>query len=60
MDVLNKIKHYTFTSLVLSMNKYADVGFTSFDMADIYGPAEDIFGMLIKSVRATFIRVFTL
>nr|CAB3220837.1 Aldo-keto reductase family 1, member C21 [Phallusia mammillata] len=46
---------------VLAMNNYADVGFTSFDMADIYGPAEDIFGTFIKSrgVDMTGIRGLT-
>ncbi|XP_058773715.1 flagellar radial spoke protein 5-like [Vicia villosa] len=34
-----------------SMLKYADAGFTTFDMADIYGPAEDLYGMFINRVR---------
>ncbi|CAK8689290.1 uncharacterized protein LOC143458593 [Clavelina lepadiformis] len=33
---------------VASMNSYAEMGFTTFDMADIYGPAEDIFGSFMK------------
>ncbi|KAI9531025.1 hypothetical protein NQZ68_000517 [Dissostichus eleginoides] len=29
---------------VEAMQAYVDAGLTTFDMADIYGPAEDIFG----------------
>ncbi|KAG9145042.1 hypothetical protein Leryth_018333 [Lithospermum erythrorhizon] len=36
---------------VESMMKYADAGLTTFDMADIYGPAEDIYGRFINRVR---------
>ena len=43
------------TFLVASMHKYAEMGFTTFDMADIYGPAEDIFGHFIQMVRLLFI-----
>lgn len=32
------------------MKKYAELGFTTFDMADIYGPAEDIFGSFVNVV----------
>ena len=32
------------------MSKYAEMGFTTFDMADIYGPAEDIFGHFMQIV----------
>jgi len=32
------------------MGKYAEMGFTTFDMADIYGPAEDIFGHFMQMV----------
>ncbi|XP_021660232.2 flagellar radial spoke protein 5 isoform X2 [Hevea brasiliensis] len=34
-----------------AMLKYADSGLTTFDMADIYGPAEDLFGIFINRVR---------
>jgi len=34
----------------LDMNIYSQKGLTSFDMADIYGPAEEIFGNFIKSL----------
>ena len=37
------------------MKKYAEIGFTTFDMADIYGPAEDIFGTFINLVCAVFV-----
>ncbi|PIA39252.1 hypothetical protein AQUCO_02700438v1 [Aquilegia coerulea] len=34
-----------------AMLSYADNGFTTFDMADIYGPAEDLYGIFINRVR---------
>ncbi|KAJ9699463.1 hypothetical protein PVL29_008177 [Vitis rotundifolia] len=34
-----------------AMLRYADAGFTTFDMADIYGPAEDLYGIFINRVR---------
>ncbi|XP_020536137.1 flagellar radial spoke protein 5 isoform X1 [Jatropha curcas] len=34
-----------------AMLSYADSGLTSFDMADIYGPAEDLYGIFINRVR---------
>ncbi|KAM0022819.1 putative oxidoreductase [Helianthus debilis subsp. tardiflorus] len=34
-----------------AMLSYADAGLTSFDMADIYGPAEDLYGLFINRVR---------
>eukprot|EP00245_Coleochaete_scutata_P004083 TRINITY_DN16309_c0_g2_i1.p1 TRINITY_DN16309_c0_g2~~TRINITY_DN16309_c0_g2_i1.p1 ORF type:complete len:410 (+),score=60.72 TRINITY_DN16309_c0_g2_i1:149-1378(+) len=34
-----------------SMLDYIDAGLTTFDMADHYGPAEDLFGILINRVR---------
>nr|XP_043631755.1 1-deoxyxylulose-5-phosphate synthase YajO isoform X2 [Erigeron canadensis] len=34
-----------------AMLKYADAGFSTFDMADIYGPAEDLYGLFINRVR---------
>lgn len=33
------------------MRKYFDLGYTTFDMADIYGPAEVIFGKFYRGVR---------
>ncbi|GLJ32968.1 hypothetical protein SUGI_0663890 [Cryptomeria japonica] len=36
---------------VEAMLKYADNGFTTFDMADHYGPAEDLYGIFINKVR---------
>ncbi|KAH9323876.1 hypothetical protein KI387_018515 [Taxus chinensis] len=38
-------------SSVDAMLKYADNGFTTFDMADHYGPAEDLYGIFINRVR---------
>ncbi|MQM00517.1 hypothetical protein Taro_033253 [Colocasia esculenta] len=38
-------------SAVEAMLSYADAGFSTFDMADIYGPAEDLYGMFINRVR---------
>ncbi|XP_031474194.1 uncharacterized protein LOC116246449 isoform X3 [Nymphaea colorata] len=34
-----------------AMLRYADAGLTTFDMADHYGPAEDLYGMFINRVR---------
>ncbi|KAK7402076.1 hypothetical protein VNO78_14051 [Psophocarpus tetragonolobus] len=34
-----------------AMLKYADAGLTTFDMADIYGPAEDLYGIFINRIR---------
>lgn len=34
------------------MFKYFDAGLTTFDMADIYGPAEDIFGDFLEHLKA--------
>ncbi|XP_048569066.1 flagellar radial spoke protein 5-like isoform X1 [Triticum urartu] len=34
-----------------AMLAYADGGLATFDMADIYGPAEDLYGMFINKVR---------
>ncbi|KAI3748188.1 hypothetical protein L6452_11110 [Arctium lappa] len=34
-----------------AMLRYADAGFATFDMADIYGPAEDLYGIFINRVR---------
>ncbi|VFQ94164.1 unnamed protein product [Cuscuta campestris] len=36
---------------VEAMLKHADAGLTTFDMADHYGPAEDLFGIFINRVR---------
>ncbi|XWS52857.1 hypothetical protein CRYUN_Cryun11dG0108200 [Craigia yunnanensis] len=36
---------------VNAMLRYADTGLTTFDMADIYGPAEDLYGIFINRVR---------
>ncbi|XAR56159.1 Glycerol dehydrogenase (NADP(+)) [Bertholletia excelsa] len=38
-------------SAVAAMLQYADAGLTTFDMADIYGPAEDLYGIFINRVR---------
>lgn len=35
------------------MQKYTDLGYTTFDMADIYGPAEVIFGKFYRGVSCT-------
>ncbi|TXG73656.1 hypothetical protein EZV62_002235 [Acer yangbiense] len=34
-----------------AMLRYADAGLATFDMADIYGPAEDLYGIFINRVR---------
>ncbi|XP_021278877.1 uncharacterized oxidoreductase YqkF isoform X2 [Herrania umbratica] len=34
-----------------TMLRYADAGLTTFDMADMYGPAEDLYGIFIDRVR---------
>ncbi|XP_050947769.1 uncharacterized oxidoreductase At1g06690, chloroplastic isoform X4 [Cucumis melo] len=34
-----------------AMIKYADSGLDTFDMADIYGPAEDLYGIFINRIR---------
>ncbi|GAY59814.1 hypothetical protein CUMW_197370 [Citrus unshiu] len=34
-----------------AMLRYADAGLTTFDMADHYGPAEDLYGIFINRVR---------
>ncbi|CAI0559580.1 unnamed protein product [Linum tenue] len=36
---------------VEAMLRYADAGLSTFDMADHYGPAEDLYGMFINRVR---------
>ncbi|XP_019199294.1 PREDICTED: flagellar radial spoke protein 5 [Ipomoea nil] len=36
---------------VEAMLKHADAGLTTFDMADHYGPAEDLYGIFINKVR---------
>lgn len=37
------------------MQEYVDAGLTTFDMADIYGPAEEIFGQFNSQVLLHFI-----
>ncbi|XP_044482697.1 flagellar radial spoke protein 5 isoform X1 [Mangifera indica] len=34
-----------------AMLRYADAGLTTFDMADHYGPAEDLYGIFINRIR---------
>ncbi|OAY76097.1 hypothetical protein ACMD2_25085 [Ananas comosus] len=34
-----------------AMLRHADAGLTTFDMADHYGPAEDLYGIFINKVR---------
>ncbi|KAL7115975.1 hypothetical protein ACP275_04G214700 [Erythranthe tilingii] len=36
---------------VQAMLRYADAGLSTFDMADHYGPAEDLYGIFINKVR---------
>ncbi|TQD77369.1 hypothetical protein C1H46_037101 [Malus baccata] len=36
---------------VEAMLRYADAGFFTFEMADHYGPAEDLYGIFINRVR---------
>ncbi|XP_031110836.1 flagellar radial spoke protein 5 isoform X2 [Ipomoea triloba] len=38
-------------SAVDAMLQYADAGLNTFDLADIYGPAEDLYGIFINKVR---------
>lgn len=38
-------------SAVDAMLHYVDAGFSTFDMADHYGPAEDLYGIFINKVR---------
>lgn len=38
-------------SAVDAMFRYVDAGFSTFDMADHYGPAEDLYGIFINRVR---------
>ena len=38
-------------SVVQAMQAYVDAGLTTFDMADIYGPAEEIYGLFNRQVR---------
>ncbi|XP_029292349.1 uncharacterized protein LOC115011356 [Cottoperca gobio] len=38
---------------VEAMQAYADAGLTSFDMADIYGPAEEIFGQFNSQCKSS-------
>eukprot|EP00898_Chlorokybus_atmophyticus_P005392 jgi/Chlat1/5854/Chrsp4S06233 len=38
---------------VKSMVQHVDTGFTSFDLADIYGPAEDIYGIFYNELLRT-------
>nr|XP_004554091.1 uncharacterized oxidoreductase At1g06690, chloroplastic [Maylandia zebra]XP_004554092.1 uncharacterized oxidoreductase At1g06690, chloroplastic [Maylandia zebra] len=37
---------------VEAMQEYVDAGFTTFDMADIYGPAEEIFGQFNSQLKS--------
>ncbi|XP_057534122.1 LOW QUALITY PROTEIN: flagellar radial spoke protein 5 [Amaranthus tricolor] len=39
------------SNAVEAMLRYADAGLTTFDMADHYGPAEDLYGIFINRVR---------
>ncbi|KAL5710691.1 hypothetical protein ACHQM5_021225 [Ranunculus cassubicifolius] len=39
------------SNAVDAMLRYSDAGFTTYDMADIYGPAEDLYGLFINRVR---------
>ncbi|XP_020248506.1 LOW QUALITY PROTEIN: flagellar radial spoke protein 5 [Asparagus officinalis] len=39
------------TAVRLRMLRYADAGLSTFDMADHYGPAEDLYGIFINKVR---------
>ncbi|KAJ7981141.1 Aldo/keto reductase family oxidoreductase [Quillaja saponaria] len=41
----------TETTAVEAMLRYADAGLSTFDMADHYGPAEDLYGIFINRVR---------
>jgi aryl-alcohol dehydrogenase-like predicted oxidoreductase len=34
-----------------AMLRHVDAGFTTFDMADHYGPAEDLYGIFINKIR---------
>uniref|UniRef100_A0A3B3BIX2 NADP-dependent oxidoreductase domain-containing protein n=1 Tax=Oryzias melastigma TaxID=30732 RepID=A0A3B3BIX2_ORYME len=41
------------TRAVEAMQAYTDAGLTTFDMADIYGPAEDIFGQFSSQLKSS-------
>lgn len=41
------------TGAVEAMQEYVDAGLTSFDMADIYGPAEEIFGQFNSKLKSS-------
>lgn len=36
---------------ILELKKYRDAGFCAFDMADIYGPAEEMYGRFLKECK---------
>uniref|UniRef100_A0A3B4ZMJ2 Uncharacterized oxidoreductase At1g06690, chloroplastic-like n=1 Tax=Stegastes partitus TaxID=144197 RepID=A0A3B4ZMJ2_9TELE len=40
------------TRAVEAMQEYVDAGLTTFDMADIYGPAEEIFGQFNSKLKS--------
>lgn len=42
---------FSLVSPVEAMQAYVDAGLTTFDMADIYGPAEEIFGQFNSQVH---------
>uniref|UniRef100_A0A1A8QMC3 NADP-dependent oxidoreductase domain-containing protein n=2 Tax=Nothobranchius pienaari TaxID=704102 RepID=A0A1A8QMC3_9TELE len=41
------------TKAVEAMQAYVDAGLTTFDMADIYGPAEEIFGLFNSQLKSS-------
>ncbi|XP_072223117.1 uncharacterized protein [Leuresthes tenuis] len=41
------------TRAVEAMQAYVDAGLTTFDMADIYGPAEEIFGQFNRQLKSS-------
>ncbi|CAG6021208.1 unnamed protein product [Menidia menidia] len=41
------------TKAVEAMQDYVDAGLTTFDMADIYGPAEEIFGQFNRQLKSS-------
>ncbi|KAM9751444.1 uncharacterized protein ACNS7B_008280 isoform 1-T2 [Menidia menidia] len=41
------------TKAVEAMQEYVDAGLTTFDMADIYGPAEEIFGQFNRQLKSS-------
>lgn len=51
LNISNNNNNICFSPPVAAMQAYVDAGLTTFDMADIYGPAEEIFGQFNSQVH---------